>query len=244
MLELIDNTQIIGATYTPKHYQLFEKNGNKNLFEEVIDMMMLDGFSEEFKQRVINMPLKEKRMAILSLLDKDRNLFLKIKSFISSEKLSKVEHLKQVILMLREYVKVGEVEKKKFGEVMTDLNLVKHILSRIPKEAFESPYTTFCDFANGTGVFPLVVIYRLMIGLEKWQPNPELRYKHIIENQIFVSEIQPKNMFLYMCLVDPYDEYNLNIYTGSSLEEGFRLHMKNVWKKESFNYACNITQLI
>jgi hypothetical protein len=40
-----------------------------------------------------------------------------------------------------------------------------------------------------------------------------------------------------MCLVDPYDEYQLNIYTGSSLEEGFRKHMREVWKKESFNYS-------
>ena len=76
-----------------------------------------------------------------------------------------------------------------------------------------------------------------MIGLENIIRDPEERYKHIIENQIFVSEIQPKNMFLYMCLVDPYDEYKLNIYTGSSLEEGFRNHMKNIWKKESFSYG-------
>ena len=229
-MELSDKNNSV----TLEEYQLTK---NKNIFEEVIDKMMLESFTPEFSDKIMNMPLKDKRMAILSLIDKDRNLFIKIKSFISSEKLSKVEHLKEVILMLREYVKVGEVEKKKFGEVMTDLNLTKHILSRIPKEAFENPASTFVDLANGTGVFPLVVIYRLMIGLEKWQPDPELRYKHILENQIFVSEIQPKNMFLYMCLVDPYDEYELNIYTGSSLDDGFRKHMKEVWKKDSFNYS-------
>lgn len=63
------------------------------------------------------------------------------------------------------------------------------------------------------------------------------RYKHIIENQIFVGEIQPKNMFLYMCLVDPHDEYDLNIYCGSSLDEGFRNHMKTVWKIDKFDYS-------
>lgn len=227
----------MSATYSIDHYTEFYKTGNQNLFEEIIEKMMISDLPEDFKLKINSLPLYKKRLAILSLLDKDRNLFMKIKSFISSEKLSKVEHLKEVILMLREYVKVGEVEKKKFGEVMTDLNLVKHILKRIPKEAFSDMNSTFCDFANGTGVFPLVVIYMLMIGLEEKIPDPDLRYKHIIENQIFVSEIQPKNMFLYMCLVDPYDEYNLNIYCGSSLEQGFRDHMKNVWKKESFNYG-------
>jgi len=120
---------------------------------------------------------------------------------------------------------------------MTDLNLVKHILSRIPEDDFKNPYKTFIDLANGTGVFPLVVIYRLMKGLEEWEPNEEKRYKHIVENQIYVSEIQPKNMFLYLCLIDPYDEYDLNIYCGSSLDDGFKKHMKEVWKKETFDYS-------
>ncbi len=229
------------------HYEEYQKTGDTNYFEEIIDAMVLDGISgmnDSFKNAIKSLPKEKKRMTILSLLDKDLNLFTKIKSFVSNEKLSKVDHLKDVILMLREYVKVGEVEKKKFGEVMTDLNLVKHILSRIPEEDFKDPNKTFIDFANGTGVFPLVVIYKLMQGLEDLIPDPEERYKHIIENQIYVSEIQPKNMFLYMCLVDPHDEYKLNIYTGSSLEDGskgqsakFRNHMKNVWKRDKFDYG-------
>jgi hypothetical protein len=234
--------EITGLTYSTEHYNHYEKNGDKNYFEEIVDKMILEGISgmnDSFREAIKALPKDKKRMTILSLLDKDLNLFTKIKSFVSGEKLSKVDHLKDVILMLRDYVKVGEVEKKKFGEVMTDLELVKHILSRIPEEDFKNPNKTFIDFANGTGVFPLVVIYRLMKGLKDVEgfENDEVRYKHIIENQIFVSEIQPKNMFLYMCLVDPHDEYKLNIYTGSSLDEGFKNHMKNVWCKESFDYG-------
>ena len=231
---------MIGATYSVHHYDEFTKTGNKNIFEDIIDSMILDGvagMNDSFKSAISSLLPKEKRMAILSLLDKDLNLFKRIKSLISNEKISKIDHLKEVILMLREYVKVGEVEKKKFGEVMTDLNLVKHILSRIPDEDFKNPYKTFIDLANGTGVFPLVVIYRLMLGLKDWEPDDEKRYKHIVENQIFISEIQPKNMFLFLCLIDPYDEYDLNIYTGSSLENGFKKHMKEVWKKEYFDYS-------
>ena len=229
---------MIGATYSTEHYREFKKTGNQNIFEEIIDMMVLDGIegmNDSFRKAISNLPTKEKRMAILSILDKDLNLFRKIKSIISDEKLSKIDHLKDVILMLREYVKVGPEERKKFGEVMTDLNLVKHILSRIPEEDFKDHTKTFIDLANGTGVFPLIVIYRLMKGLEEWEPDPEKRYKHIVENQIYVSEIQPKNMFLYLCLIDPYDEYDLNIYCGSSLDDGFRKHMKEVWNKEGKN---------
>lgn len=40
-----------------------------------------------------------------------------------------------------------------------------------------------------------------------------------------------------MCLVDPYDEYKLNIYSGSSLDEGFERHRKEVWKVDKFDYC-------
>jgi len=40
-----------------------------------------------------------------------------------------------------------------------------------------------------------------------------------------------------MCLVDPYDEYKLNIYTGNSLESGFDKHRRDVWCVDNFNYV-------
>ncbi len=66
---------------TLEEYQLTK---NKNLFEEVIDKMMLESFTPEFSSKIMSMPLKDKRMSILSLLDKDRNLFLGIKGLINS----------------------------------------------------------------------------------------------------------------------------------------------------------------
>ena len=137
--------------------------------------------------------------------------------------------------MLREYVKVGEVEKKKYGEVMTPLELVKEMLATLPKEVWSNPNLKWLDPANGTGPYPLIVIWRLMQGLKEWEPDAEKRYKHIVENMIYVCELQPKNMFLYMCLVDPYDEYQLNVYTGSFLTKEFDYHMKEVWGLEKFD---------
>jgi hypothetical protein len=208
---------------------------NMNHFEEIIDKMMIEGFSPEFQERIMSLPSHDKRLAILSLLDRDRNLFMKIKSYISSDKLTKMDHIKDVILMLRKYVKVGEVEKKKFGEVMTPLELVKEMMATLPEEVWSNPNLKWLDPANGTGPYPTWVIFKLMRGLEKWEPNEEKRYKHIVENMIYVCELQPKNMFLYMCVVDPWDIYKLNIYTGSFLSEGFDKHMKEVWNTDKFD---------
>jgi hypothetical protein len=218
------------------HYQEYQ-NGNHNIFEDIVDKMVLEqisGINPTFKKAISTLSNSEKRLAILSLLDKDRNLFLRIKALTNSS-INKMDHIKDVILMLREYVKVGEVEKKKYGEVMTPLDLVKEMLATLPENVWSNPNLKWLDPANGTGPYPIMVVYKLMNGLKEWEPDDEKRYKHIIEDMIYVCELQPKNMFLYMCAVDPFDTYKLNIYTGSFLEEGFDKHMKEVWNIDKFD---------
>ena len=219
-------------------YKEYNETGDRNIFEDIIDKMILDqvaGMNETFRTAISKLPKDRKRLAILSLLDKDRNLFTKIKDSISNESLSKLDHVKDTVLMLREYVRIAEVEQKKFGEVMTPLETVKEMLATLPLEVWSNPDLKWLDPANGTGPYPIMVIYKLMKGLEKWEPNEELRYKHIIENMIYVCELQPKNQFLYLCTVDPRDEYSCNIYTGSFLDESFDKHMKEVWNLDKFD---------
>ena len=180
------------------HYQLYEEIKDKNLFEEIIDQVIIDdipGIDDSFRQKISSLDRERKRMAILSLLDKDRNLFLKIKALFDKN-INRLEHIKDVILMLREYVKVGDVEKKKYGEVMTPLELIKEMLATLPEEVWANPNLKWLDPANGTGPYPIMVIYKLMVGLKDWEPDDEKRYKHIVENMIHVCELQPKNMFL------------------------------------------------
>jgi len=229
--------EITGVTYSVSDYENYTQNGDKNYFEEVIDAMILDeisGMNETFRNAIMSLDRDKKRMTIISLLDKDLNLFKRIKA-LSDKNIGKMDHIKDIIMMLREYVKVGEVEKKKFGEVMTPLEFVKEMLATLPEEVWSNPNLKWLDPANGTGPYPIMVIYKLMNGLAEWEPDAEKRYKHIIENMIYVCELQPKNMFLYMCAIDPFDAYKLNIYTGSFLEEGFDFHMKNVWRLEKFD---------
>lgn len=74
-----------------------------------------------------------------------------------------------------------------------------------------------------------------MKGLEKWQPDVNLRYKHIIENMIYSGEIQPINTFLYLCAVDPKDEYNVNIFCGDFLSKAFDRHNTDVFKVDKYD---------
>ena len=41
----MEMTEIKGVTYSVEHYEQFRQTGDLNYFEEIIDMMILDGIS-------------------------------------------------------------------------------------------------------------------------------------------------------------------------------------------------------
>ena len=210
----------------------------KNQFEELIDQMMIEevsGLDQEIRDTLEGLPIEKKRMAILSILDKDRDMFMKIKKMVDDNCVTKAEHIKNLTELMRAYVAVGEVEKKTLGEVMTPQFLVNDMMDTLPAEVWSNPNLKWLDPCSGVGIFSSVVVERLMKGLEQAIPNDEDRYKHIMENMIHVGELQPKNMFLFLAAFDPKDEYELNVYTGSFLDGAFDEHAKNVWGVEKFD---------
>ena len=237
MIQLSNNTTAIGNTYSTDHYEKYNQSGDKNYFEEIIDKMILEevvGMNESFRNAISNLSKDKKRMAILSLLDKDRNLFKDIKALVDKD-INKMDHIRDIAKMLREYVKVADTLKREYGEVMTPTELITDMFSKLPKEVWKNPYLKWLDACNGVGPFLCLVVYGLMKGLKDWEPDEEKRYKHIVENMIYAGELQPKNQFLFMCSIDSSDKYKLNIYTGSFLEDGFDYHMKNIWGIEKFD---------
>lgn len=57
-----------------------------------------------------------------------------------------------------------------------------------------------------------------MEGLEEWEPNPAKRYKHIVENQIFMVEIQKESCEIIEKLFNPRGKYKLNLYNQNFLD--------------------------
>ena len=132
------------------------------------------------------------------------------------------------------YLKPSNTEKKMLGEVFTSLELVEEMLDKLPVEVWSNPHLKFLDPANGIGNFPVILVKKLMEGLKEWQPDSELRLKHILENQIYVCELQSKNMFIYLQLFDSENKYKLNFHRGSFLDENFKDVMKK-WGVEKFD---------
>jgi hypothetical protein len=238
MILNIDKLNLTGTTYSvvsPDIYEEYKKTKNAELFEGLVHDLILNKYSdcEETNEFILSLPKKEQRLAIMSLVDKDTKgdanlLWSEMKAYVDS-RTDKMDHVKDVIRIINKFVKDGSVEKKTHGEVMTPISLVREMLDTLPKEVWSNPHLKWLDPCNGAGTFPFVVIYKLMIGLSEWEPNIEKRYKHIVENMIYTCELQSRNVFLWLCGVDPFDEYTTNTYWGSFLDEGFDRHMKNVW---------------
>ena len=235
-IKLSKNKENFGLTFSDSNYKEFKETRNKNLFENVIDSLMMNKYSdnEELNNYIKGLPNDKKRIALLTTLDGNNNQWNKLKQLVDNKK-SITDNIKEIILMLRKFVKVGEVEKKKYGEVMTPLELVKDMLANLPKDVWSNPNLKWLDPANGTGPFPIMVIYKLMEGLKEWEPDEEKRYKHIVENMIYTCELQDRNVFLWLCAVDLEDRYATNTYWGSFLEEEFDNHVKEVWRVDKFD---------
>ncbi|MFW6243498.1 MAG: Eco57I restriction-modification methylase domain-containing protein, partial [bacterium] len=146
-----------------------------------------------------------------------------------------IMYIDEVIKLIDSYIGVSESEKKLLGEVFTPFELIDEMLDTLPEEVWSNPNLKWLDPANGIGNFPIMVVKRLLDGLVDFEPDYDKRYKKIMENMIYVCDINPKNMFIFNNLFNPNEDIKLNSHRGSFLEEPFDIIMKDVWGVEKFD---------
>jgi adenine-specific DNA-methyltransferase len=116
---------------------------------------------------------------------------------------------------IEQYLPVREEEKNKHGEVFTPIELIEDMFDKLPSSVWSNPDMKWLDPANGIGNFPMIAYQMLMNGLEKWEPSKIKRSKHIIENMLYMVEINPKNVQISKKIFGP----NANICCANFLEE-------------------------
>ena len=84
--------------------------------------------------------------------------------------------------------------KKQRGEVFTPLSLINGMLDNLPNKVWSNPNLKWLDPANGIGNFPICVYYRLMEGLKSQIAKAQDRSRHIIENMLYMVELDPTNV--------------------------------------------------
>jgi hypothetical protein len=115
------------------------------------------------------------------------------------------------------YLIPQELEKKKNAEVSTPYNLRQEMLDKIPSKFWTTQKKVFEPCA-GKGGFVIDIIDIFMTGLKEEIPNETDRYKTIVEQCLYFSDINPTNIFICKLLVNPYNEHKINYNEGNTLE--------------------------
>ena len=152
---------------------------------------------------------------------------------------SLIDNPKELLELIDSCLKPKKIEKDQFGEVFTPMYLINEMLYNLDKsyigEHGRSIFTElnlkWFDPASGMGNFPIAVYLKLMDGLKAQIPIDEDRKKHILENMLYMSELNKKNVFICRQIFDIGCQYALNLYEGNSLE----LNTENVWGIKKFD---------
>jgi hypothetical protein len=146
--------------------------------------------------------------------------------------LSKIINQENKSQLIDKYLIPQELEKKNNAEVSTPFKLRQEMLDKIPDDFWTPSYIVNRKTRERTTVYPKVfepcsgkggfiidIIDRLMTGLKDEIEDEETRYKTIVEECLYFSDINPTNIFICKLLIDPKNKnYNLNYYEGDTLE--------------------------
>lgn len=121
---------------------------------------------------------------------------------------------KSLLIMINSMLKPKAIEKKTFGEVFTPLELVEEMLDKLPTDVWSNPNLKWFDPTVGIGNFMVCVYYRLMDGLKLVITDHSERKTHIIENMLYMSEMNAKNVFICKTVFGD----NANIHEGDTLK--------------------------
>jgi len=131
---------------------------------------------------------------------------------------SLIDNPKELLELITECLKPKDIEKKQFGEVFTPMKLVNEMLDKLPVDVWKNKNLKWLDPATGMGNFPIAVYLRLMEGLKDEIDDIKERKKHILENMLYMCELNKKNVLVCNQIFDINNEYNLKIHQGDFLE--------------------------
>ena len=137
-----------------------------------------------------------------------------------------IDKPKELLELINSCLKPKQKEKQENGEVFTPMSLVfemldnldKHYINEQGRSIFTEKHFKWFDPSSGMGNFPVAIYLKLNEGLKTQITNEEERKKHIIENMLYMSELNKKNVFICHQVFNVNNRYKLNMYQGDTLE--------------------------
>lgn len=155
-------------------------------------------------------------------------------SLESCDEIPSILQKKRLLKYIEENLTPIQELKKATGEVFTPWELVDEMMQTIPSEFWIHPEYKILEPGSGFGPFAIWAYYRLMVGLKEVIPNEENRRKHIIENMLYMAELNGVNVDISRTIFSSNDLYEPNIYHGDFLE----LNPEQEWGVRGFDLIC------
>lgn len=108
-------------------------------------------------------------------------------------------------------------KRKDNDEVFTPPFLIEEMLDKLEESVWSDPTKTWLDPCAGIGNFSVIVLKRLMKGLEDWEPDGGKRKKHILEKMLYHVEMNPESVEKLQAVLNPEGKYKLNIKCSNFL---------------------------
>ena len=146
---------------------------------------------------------------------------------LRKSKIYSIKEPDELLKFINDNLKPKIIEKKERGEVFTPMKLVNEMLDTLPNEVWKNPNLKWLDPAAGMGNFPVAVYMRLMEGLKDVIKDEEKRRKHILENMLYMVELDKTNVFMMKKIFcgklsksskSSKKGYELNIFEGSFID--------------------------
>ena len=115
--------------------------------------------------------------------------------------------------MINQHLPIRIMEKKQYGEVFTPKELIEKMLDTLPENVFCNPNLKWLDPCSGIGNFMILLYFRLFKALELWEPEEEKRSNHIIQNMLYMMELNEENVNICKNIFG-----SINIVEGNFLE--------------------------
>ena len=135
-----------------------------------------------------------------------------------------INNSKQLSELVDKYFPNTELEKSEYAEIPT----LYESLNKIPCDFWRTP-KKIIEPSCGKGGYIVDIIDKFMYGLKDIISDEKERYKTIVEECIYFSDINPTNIFICKLLIDPYNEYKLNYNEGNTMDLDITKTTKN-WK--------------
>jgi len=71
------------------------------------------------------------------------------------------------------------------NEIYTPVVLVRNMIDKLPPIVWRNPTLKFVDPTCKSGIFLLEIVFRLWVGLKKWEPDDKKRLTHILKNMVY-----------------------------------------------------------